>query len=341
MRLLIVKLSALGDVVQTLPSLTLIKNNFPDFQIDWVVDERNAEIIEGHPYIDRLLIFSKKYLVSIKRLRKFVKELRKYEYEAVIDYQGLFKSGIIVRFSKAKYKIGFSNYREGSPLFYNFILPPYDFNLHAVKRYIFLTTEVLKILNINKSFEVPEEIPHSVFSKNILENNLNFIKKPYIVFIPSARWMTKWWPLSYWERLVEDCEELGKDFDIFITGSLSEVELKNWAEKIERKYSYVYSLVGKLSLKELANLIKNSQVVVSVDTGPMHIASALRKPTVALFGPTSPERTGPWGGTAKIIRSSSFCSPCFNKKCKDVNCMKEIKPEEVKKALYELLDYSL
>lgn len=335
------KLSALGDVVQTLPSLTLIKTNFPNFQIDWVVDERNAEIIENHPYINRLLIFSKKTLFSIKKFKKFLEELRKYEYEAVIDYQGLFKSGIIVKFSKAKYKIGFSNYREGSTFFYNFILPPYDLNLHAVKRYLFLTKQALKVLNINDSFENFKEIPHSVFSKEILENKLSFIKKPYMVFIPSARWVTKWWPLSYWEMLIEDFKELAKDFDIFITGSLSELELKNWAENLEEKYSYVYSLVGKLSLKELANLIKNSYAVVSVDTGPMHIASAFQKPTVAIFGPTSPERTGPWDGKFKIIKSSSSCSPCFKKRCKEGECMKEIKPEEVKKALYELLSYSL
>ncbi len=341
MRLLIVKLSALGDIIQTLPSLTLIKTNFPDFQIDWVVDERNVEIIENHPYIDRLLIFSKKILFSIRKFKKFLEELRKCEYEAVIDYQGLLKSGIIVRFSKAKYKIGFSNYKEGSTLFYNILLPPYDLNLHATKRYLFLTKEVLKILNINKSFEISSKIPHSVFSKQILETRLNFINRPYIVFIPSARWKTKWWPLSYWEALIDESKKIAKDFDILITGSSSELELKKWAKKMDEKYSYIYSLVGKLSLKELASLIKNSCAIVSVDTGPMHIASAFQKPIVALFGPTSPERTGPWDGKFKIIKSSSFCSPCFKKKCKEWKCMKEIKPEEVKKALYELLNYSL
>jgi heptosyltransferase-1 len=334
-KILIVKLSALGDVVQTLPSLTLLKKSFPDSQIDWVVDKRNAEILEGHPYINKLLIFYKNDLFSFKNLKNFLKELREDEYDAVIDYQGLFKSGIITGFAKAKYKIGFSNHREGSPFFYNVKLPPYDKNLHAVKRYIFLTKKTIEKLGAQVFNN--EDIPKPIFSQEIYNGELNFIKKPYLVFIPSARWETKWWLYSHWERLIELCKELVKDFDIFITGSPSELKLKSWAEEMEKKFSYVYSLVGKLSLKELAILIRRSKAVVSVDTGPMHIASAFEKPTVALFGPTSEKRTGPWAGKFKILRSALPCSPCFKKKCKEWKCMSEIKPEEVKEVLDKLI----
>ncbi len=343
MKILIVKLSALGDVVQTLPSLSLLKKVFPKSKIDWVVDKRNAEILEKHPYINKILVFSNNTFFSLKNFKKFLKDLRSEEYDAVIDYQGLLKSGIIIGLSKAKYKIGFANHREGSPIFYNLKLPPYDKNLHAVKRYILLTKKVIEILGKAKELNYFEEIPEPIFSSEILNKNLKFIQRPYIVFVPSARWETKWWPFSNWERLIELCKDLAKKFDIFITGSLLETELKIWAEDMEKKYPYIYSLVGKLSLKELVTLIKDSNALVSVDTGPMHIASALKKPVIALFGPTSPDRTGPWAGDFKIIKSPLSCSPCFKKECKDLRCMFEIKPEEVKNALKGVLikNYSL
>jgi len=342
-KILIVKLSALGDVVQTLPSLSLLKKVFPKSKIDWVVDKRNAEILEKHPYINKILVFSNNTFFSLKNFKKFLKDLRSEEYDAVIDYQGLLKSGIIIGLSKAKYKIGFANHREGSSIFYNLKLPPYDKNLHAVKRYILLTKKVIEILGKAKELNYFEEIPEPIFSSEILNKNLKFIQRPYIVFVPSARWETKWWPFSNWERLIELCKDLAKKFDIFITGSLLETELKIWAEDMEKKYPYIYSLVGKLSLKELVTLIKDSNALVSVDTGPMHIASALKKPVIALFGPTSPDRTGPWAGDFKIIKSPLSCSPCFKKECKDLRCMFEIKPEEVKNALKGVLikNYSL
>lgn len=338
MKILIVKLSALGDVVQTLPSLTLLKKSLPYSQIDWVVDERNAEILENHPYIRRLIIFSNKNFFFFSKFVNFLKILRKENYDMVIDYQGLLKSGIIIGLTRAKYKIGFSNSREGSYLFYNIKLPPYDINLHAVKRYLILTKKVIEILKKFEPTDILEEKLEAIFSSEITEKNLPFIKRPYIILTPSARWETKLWPYLHWEKFIELCQDIAQKFDIFITGSLLDKNLTFWVKKIENRYFYVHSLVGKLSLKELAILIKNSSAVVTVDTGPMHIASAFRRPTVALFGPTSPERTGPWGGNFKVLKSSLSCSPCFKKKCKDRKCMDEIRPEEVKKALNEILE---
>jgi len=334
-RILIVKLSALGDVVQTLPVLTLLKKTLPSVQIDWVIDRRNAEILVDHPYLNKLIVFSKDFLKSPLKLLKFFLDLRKEKYDIAIDYQGLFKSGIIIGFCKAKYKVGFSNHREGSPLFYNIKLPPYDKNLHAVRRYLNLTKEVFKILEVPDNWG--EKIPEVNWSEDIFLNKLNFIDKPYIVFVPSARWKTKLWPFSHWEDLIKKCKHLGKDYDIFITGSPSDSELKAWAEVIEKRYFYVKSLAGKLKLKELVSLIKEAKVVVTVDTGPMHIASALKVPTIALFGPTSPERTGPWGERDVVLKSSLPCSPCFKKECKNFKCMESINTEEVKMALEKLL----
>ena len=338
MRILIVKLSALGDIVQTLPVLTLFKKANPFLEIDWVVDKRNAEILVDHPFLKSVIIFSKEYLKSPFKLKNFLKSLRKVSYDAVIDYQGLFKSGIITRFAKGNYKIGFSNYREGSSFFYNFKLPPYDPDLHATKRYILLTKEVLKIFGLDEvvSDEEFKKIPEVYFSKKLLKKK-DFSYRPYLLFIPSARWETKLWSFSQWEELLKLISDVGKKFNILISGSPGEKELKIWAENMEKKFPFVFSLVGKISLKDLVSLINQARLVVSVDTGPMHIASALKKKTVALFGPTSPKRTGPWGGTFKVIQKNLPCVPCFKKKCNIKECMKKITPEEVKEAIKNFL----
>ncbi|QER41785.1 glycosyltransferase family 9 protein [Thermodesulfobacterium sp. TA1] len=334
MKILLIKLSALGDVIQTLPSLTLIKENYPQSIVDWVVDERNAEVLTGHPYLRKVVIFSKEIFKNPAKFVSFIRRLREQKYDLAIDYQGLFKSGMVIGLAKAKLKVGFENHRELSPLFYNVRLTAYDPEIHAVRRYLNLTFQAVRLLDPDFSSDI-ETIPEVVWPS--LSPPQNLIEKPYIVFIPSARWETKWWIFDYWERLIELTLSTYPGLRIYITGGPKEETLKNWAKMIENKGEAVKSLVGTLSLKELVRLIKESQLVVTVDTGPMHLASALKIPTVALFGPTSPLRTGPWGGRFKVLKSPLDCSPCFKKKCRHWDCMKAILPEQVFQTMKEFL----
>ncbi|MBZ4681453.1 glycosyltransferase family 9 protein [Thermodesulfobacterium sp.] len=334
MKILLVKLSALGDVVQTLPCLTLIKQQYPLSIIDWVVDERNAEVLRGHPYLRKTIVFSKKDLKNPSKLKAFIRNLREETYDLAIDYQGLFKSGVVIGLAKAKFKVGFENHRELSPIFYNVKLPGYDPEVHAVKRYLNLTQQALQLICPDFGEKV-ETIPEAVLPG--LFPPLDLVEKPYIVFIPSARWKTKWWIFSHWENLIELTLKAYPEIKIYITGGPKEEDLRKWAGLMEKKYREVKSLVGKMRLKELIGLIQKSKLVVTVDTGPMHIASALKVPTVALFGPTSPYRTGPWGGDFKILQSRLKCSPCFKKKCSQWDCMNSILPEEVFQAIKEKL----
>lgn len=333
-KILIVRLSALGDVVQTLPSLTLLNKFLPLAEIDWVVDERNAEILRGHPFLRRILVFSSKYLKSLKNLKNFLRELRREDYEVIIDYQGLLKSGLIVWLSKGKYKIGFSNHREGSSYFYNFKLPPYDINLHAVKRYLILTKEVLKLFNFENLEEIGE-IPEAVFPEVSFPEFLN-PNQFYVSLIPKGRWETKNWALEKWEQLIHLLMK-EKQINLLILGSPEDLALKRWAKKLENSYPSLKSLVGQIKLSQVIAVLKFSKLVVTVDTGPMHIASALKVPTVALFGPTSPERTGPWGKNYIVIKSSISCSPCFKKNCSTKECMERISPYQVREAIEKLL----
>lgn len=334
MKVLIVKLSALGDVVQTLPSLSYLKHHLPSAEIEWVVDERNVEILEENPHLKKVWVVPKNFPLTLKKSMEFFKAIRKETYSLVIDYQGLFKSGIIVGIVRSLYKLGFRNHREGSWIFYNKKLPPYDPEIHAVRRYLLLTKYAVKLFREN-TLE-PYEYIFDLFLPEKFPDKIN-LDPFYVIFIPSARWKTKIWPFLYWEKLIKYFKNLNETIKIYIVGADFEKFLKSWAESMEKKYPQVRSLVGKLNLKELVYVIKRAIGVISVDTGPMHIASALKVPVIALFGPTSSKRTGPWGQKFRVIEKKTECSPCFRKNCDTLECMKKITPEEVWKNIREML----
>jgi len=330
-KLLVIKLSALGDVVQTLPCISLLKKELPEAEIHWVVDERNAPLLKGHPQIEKLFIFSNRFFKNPVKFYSFVKKLRQEEYEAVIDYQGLFKSGILAFFSKAGLKAGFARAREGSPLFYS-LKVDVSFEVHAVRRYLLLTEAVLKDFGAKAEFNsIPQaELPFEEYP---------LPEEPFVVIVPEARWSTKLWPLSFWEKIIQESFLRKKGFKFFILASGKNREIRSWAEGLSRREEGVVSLVGRLSLPQVVWVIKKAGLVLTVDTGPMHIASALDVPTVALFGPTSPERTGPWGKHFKVVKSPLPCSPCFKKKCeREGECMKAISPSQVISAVEELFN---
>ncbi len=336
MRILLVKLSALGDVIQTLPALALLKRELPFAEMDWVVEERNAQLLLHHPYINQLLIFKKSYFTAPEKLFKFIQNLRSKKYTAVIDFQGLLKSALITFFARSKYKIGFSNHREGSPFFYNIKFSPYPPDLHAVKRYLLLAKKSLLFLNTGKEIEpeeetIPRNIPLPESAPKFFES-----KKPFLILIPSARWKSKLWPFEYWEKFLVLSEDLREVLDFYFVGGKEE-ELKSFTEEMSRKYKGVISWVGKTSLTELAYLMKRCKAVISVDTGTMHLASLLNKPIIALFGPTSEQRTGPWSEKFLVLKENLPCQPCFKRDCATKSCFYKLKPERVYLALKEFL----
>ncbi|MCS7150571.1 MAG: glycosyltransferase family 9 protein [Caldimicrobium sp.] len=336
MRLLIVKLSALGDVIQTLPALSLLRQELSSVAIDWVVEERNAELLIDHPYLQRTILFKREYFQRPKDLYFFLKSLRTEEYTMAIDFQGLLKSALIIFASRARYRIGFANHREGSPLFYNVKLKPYDPELHAVKRYLMLARKVILFLTFGRELEVEEveEIPRSIPMPEI-KPKIEF-QRPFFLLIAGARWETKVWPYSHWETFLRYCEALRKDYDFYFIGSEKEHSLKEFAERMSQRFSGVQSLVGRLNLRELVYVMKKSRAIITVDTGTMHLASLLNKPILALFGPTSAGRTGPWSDVFITLEAGLPCQPCFKRYCKSKGCMLSLDPKKVVNALEDL-----
>ncbi len=327
MRILIVKLSALGDVIQTLPVLKALKSARPHVEIHWVVEPPAQQILEGHPLLDRLLVFPRRQIIKEKNwglLRDFGRSLRAFSYDVVLDLQGLLKSALVVAAARARLRVGFANHREGSPFFYNLKLPPYDPDLHAVRRYL-LALEVLGVRASAPVFTFPPlPDPKELFSRYGLQG-------PVAVFIPRARWESKLWREDGWQELCRKFE--AKGLTPVLVGAKADLPYL-----LRLKANTQAQILAGLRLTELASLLKGARVIVTVDTGPMHLAAALGKPVVALFGPTAPWRTGPFGRGHQILGRKSPCSPCFRKVCAEKSCLNRLEAEEVWEACQKLIN---
>ncbi len=245
----------------------------------------------------------------------------------VIDLQGLLRSGLMTFFSRASRKIGFRDAREGSRIFYNNRVSS-NGSLHAVDRCL----EVTRYLGVrHKGVEFPITVDES--AKKRIRDFMGTAQK-YVVIAPSARWEAKRWPAKNFGLLIA-----GLSVPCAITGSSADSRVVR--EVLHSSGGRGLNLCGKTGLKELIALIAESKAVVSNDSGPLHIGAALGVPVVALFGPTEPGKTGPFGWehnrNLKVVRQKVPCSPCFRKKCKDPLCMKEIQVETVFEAIRKYL----
>ncbi len=326
-------MSSLGDIVHSLAAVNALKKGVPSLEIHWVVEEPYVELLSGHKQLKRILAFPKGRLVAALKKGRFreaarlfsgfVEELRRTDYDVVLDLQGLMKSALVVLLSRAKRKVGFSNAREGSSWVLNEKIPPYDPEEHAVKRYL-SAVRWLGVETEGVEFSVPEhEDPEG------LAKRLKLPPPPWIVFVPGTRWESKTWTEEGWKSLSRLVRNAGRP--LLWIGSRGDRRL------VERVALYGENLCGRISLRELWGILSGAEAVVSVDTGPMHMASALQKPVIALFGPTSPSRTGPLSRGSVVIQKELECVPCFRKSCKSRACMKEIQPEEVFSVLQGML----
>ena len=339
MNILIVKLSAIGDVIHTLPSLTALRKLYPEAHITWVVEEAAAGLVKNHPLLNAVLISRRKSWIKylrkgefsrpLREMRTFLRELRKRPYDLVIDFHGLLKSALIVLFSGGKRKLGYDSLQELSGLFYNEKIPE-DMNKHAVDRYLdfprFLGAKIAKAQFILPSDNSAQARIQSLLEKYHLEN------KKFIAVNPVAYWETKLWDDEKFAGLA-DLIKTKLNMEVVFTGSEKES-----IEKITtRMQAKAVNLAGETTLPELAYLYQKALLLVTTDSGPMHLAAAVGTPVVALFGPTDPQRTGPYGDGHVIIRIDLPCSPCLRKECPTTKCMQDILPEQVLAAIKERL----
>ncbi len=346
--ILIVKLSSIGDVVHTIPFVEVLKSNYPEIKIDWCMDRQVYSIVEDNPGINRIIIsnrrewkrdlaYPSRWHWITKDIRHFVKELHKYRYDMVIDLQGLLKSGIITAICEADRKIGLDGAREFAWLFVKETVSV-NYDQHAIDRYL----QVAEYLGCS-SLDWRWKLHISDREKQKMDeliSEINHNKLPIVAINPCSRWKTKLWPVKRFSELTRRLLEMGVK-PLFLGGIRDRRLIGRILNGLEDGLEGAVNLAGLLSLKQIAYLYSRSNAVVSVDTGPMHIAVMAGAKVVALFGPTDPKRTGPYGEGHEIIRADLPCSPCLKKECAHVSCMKEIKVDKVLDSVIKILDQEM
>lgn len=343
MKVLIIKPSSLGDVIHALPFLKAVKDSYPGAEVDWVISRNLKGLLEGNPLISKLIIFDKdswkdprNILSTLSQIKGLRTTLKAKTYDVVVDLQGLLRSGIMTFLTRSPMKVGFARSREGSWYFYDKKIPD-DRAVHAVDRNL----EIAKAIGAaTGKVEFPlYPDPMALDKAAALTGHL----KEYIVIAPSARWKTKRWPAENFARLSKKihipCVIIGSKGDREISREMLRYNAQDG--KGGTRPATMIDLCGRTDLKTLIAVIAGAKAVVSNDSGPMHIAAALKRPVVALFGPTDPLKTGPYGWqqdrNLKVIRTDTACSPCRKRECRDLACMRGIKVETVFRALKDLL----
>ena len=310
MKILIVKLGALGDVINTLPAVIRLKTYY-QAEIHWLVAPLSLPLVEDHPAVDHAVIFDRNEKQGVK---KALARLRREHYDLVIDFQRTLKSGLFCLASRAGQRLGFDKERckEFTWLFPFTRISPDDPGKHMLDQYL----DFCHHLNIPPA-PVEWRIVVHPFSKMPLP-------RPYVVLNIGATKKANLWATEKFAALADLIREKAGMTPV-LTGGPEDMERGKMVEAHAR--GEVVNLTGKTSLRELTGLLAHARGVVSCDTGPMHLSVALGTPTVALFGPSSPRRTGPYRG--KVITASMACAPCNRRECHDPQCMDRIQPERV------------
>jgi lipopolysaccharide heptosyltransferase II len=260
--------------------------------------------------------------------------LRQRRYDVVLDLQGLLKSALYVMTTGAAVRVGFAEGREGAPwvLTHRVVAPPQP--VQAVDRYLALAaavdaTDPVREYGIFVSREDAAVARAHLAACHVPPG------RPRVALHPGARWRSKLWEVSRWRELATAL--LTEGLAVLLTGSDKDGAM---AESLCAGMDpRLVSLVGRLSLKQLVAVLQHVDVMVTVDSGPMHIAAAVGTPVVALFGPTDPRRTGPQG-PGRILRRELWCSPCLQRRCRIADtyrCMRDLSVAEVLGAVRDLL----
>ena len=330
--ILIIKMSSVGDIIHALPFAAALRERYPEAKISWLVHPQFAGFIPEAPTIDQVLYFDKEAFKKMSWgekfsfIKAFRQELQARHFDLVVDLQGLFKSGAVAFLTGAPNKIGYWEMREGSGLVSRPIKGAHAHD-HVIERYLdvarYLGAEVKDIVFPLPRFDVEsDKVKAMLLAAGLGE------KEPYITMAPGARWETKQWPKENFAKLAQLF--MAEGFPVVLVGGKADEPLGQAICAMVNSPQRLINLVGKTNLSELAALLKDTYFYVSADTGPLHIANAYGKPLIAIYGPTRPNRTGPYGNPrATVLQAKATCVGCLKKHCDDWHCMQTITPGQV------------
>jgi lipopolysaccharide heptosyltransferase I len=334
-RVALLKPSALGDIVHSLPVLVALRRRLPHAHISWVVNRAYEPLLAGHPALDETIPFDRSarrggwWSVSRSWLR-FLRELRQRRFDLVVDLQGLLRTGVMAQATGAPRRVGLSSAREGATWFYTDIVdvPRHD-ETHAVDRY-WLVAEALGAGDGPKRFDVP--VPEA--ARAWAREELRGCPRPWLAVGVGSRWPTKRWPPQHFAALARQALERFGGTAVFVGGG-DEAALAQQAR--QHLIGPARDLTGRTSLPQLAAVLELADVMLANDTGPLHLAVALGRPVVAPYTCTKVRRTGPYHAAGGAVESRVWCQGSYLKRCPRMECMAELTPDRLWPVLHEVL----
>lgn len=347
-RILIVRLSAIGDVINTLPALSVLRNNYPKSFIGWVVEDKAKDLLIDHPYLDRVFIFQRKdwqidltkptkLLHITKGLPAFIREIRKGKFDVALDFQGNLKSGVVTYLSGAPMRVGYdkSGTREFNTLFTNYKITPPPSRTNRLSRNLYF----LKSLGLDTEkhavklpYHAEDETYYRTFARQYLRTG-----RPLVVFHPGTSGFgsyKRWSPAKYAQ--LGDLLQQRYSANLIITSGPGEKPL---AQEIASQMT-TSALINyeTNSLNRLAVLLQHTDLFVGSDSAPLHLANLIGTPLIALFGPKDPAIYGPARQHHVVIINKHLdCQPCVKRTCPDPKCMKLITVDDVFTAAQQIL----
>jgi heptosyltransferase-1 len=360
-RILLIKPSALGDVIHAVPVLTKLRERYPDAQIDWMLSPAIAEWVGHHPAINRVLEFDRKAMVEPRKAPflfwRLMKELTTGGYDLVIDLHGQFRSAFFTLATGAPVRIGFDRPRKSSQtsvrhlpaeaykhawtgareiswVAYSHHIAIPTLEAHAVDRYLWLG-EMLGFSPDNPDFSVP--IPqHSIARAGELLGHNGDENRRLLLISPGTIWDTKRWRVEGFAEVARHF--MNQDWTVAIIGSAGDRSVCDELASLARG---TLNLCGQTKISELAALTQRADLCITNDSGPMHLAVALSRPVVSIFGPTDPLWIGPYGRPNAVVQLKLPCSPCYLRSIRQCPnghaCMRDIDPQDVITRAMEIL----
>lgn len=333
-RIALLKPSALGDIIHALPVLSALRQLYPRSEIAWVVNRLYEPLLQGHPDLDRTIAFDRGmakagWWRATTGFARFLYHLRQQRFDWVIDLQGLLRTGIMTRACGATHSIGLATAREGARWCYRHSLPVPTLEMHAVDRY-WLVLDALGWGDLPKQFVLPRQ----PLAEEWAEKQLLPWPRPWVMLNLGTRWETKRWPVEHFTTLGREAQEKFGATLILVGGPDEKPLGKQFQEVCPRN---VLNLIGSSSLPQLVSLLARADLVISNDSGPLHLADALGRPVIAPYTCTSIRRTGPYNQVQGAVATKVWCAASYVKQCPRMECMTELTPARLLPLLHRNL----
>jgi heptosyltransferase-1 len=340
-RILIVKLSAIGDIIHTLPAVAALRRAYPEAWLAWMVERAGASLLRGNPDLDELITvdthaWRANWWMGLRHAWYVTRHLRRAGFDLCIDFQGLLKSALFAYVSGAPQRLGFPRQMRREPLstvFTNLHGPMVDPSMHVVDQLV----ELLKPIGVattERRFTIPLTEADEHFAERVWRELGLRSDVPVVVLYPGAAWETKRWGELNFARLND---ALIRRFQVrtLLTWGPGEEPL---VQRVVRATAYTPAIAPATTLLQLAAVMARCQAFVGGDTGPLHLAAAVGTPTVALFGPSNPTRNGPYGPGHRVLQHKLPCSNCYQRTCEHWECLPGIEVDTVVNAVGSLLE---